>query len=468
MQLNRNSTVFELLAVLCSCLTKEEERKYAIAWVTADEQHIRDIIKKYRNFLAVILNASANEYRFSSEEIEYLNTELRNIKKECKDNDSTKEEVYRLAIETEKRIDMYSSWQNQGVIYRLEPLNTNVKSTGIAIYPHMMPLWDTEKSERNRERRLNTSFANYMMVRLDDVSPFDVVMHYWNDQGLLRETKEGWQLRVAMSPVMDSAELIMDENSTASGYTVSVNGLKNEKVVMERELCIFDEIFSKEYGIIVFPEILGTEAVLDAIKSRMREYPEKCCFVVVPTICRDGKNTLVVLGPGGTECLRQEKTTPAIVLTKDGKAEREDLVYANEVHVLITRELGLIAFAICAELLDPDFYRLIVDTLLTDTIICPSFSPGITAFHDTLLKGTAAKLLQLYINTCSAKAASRTGRVPEPLGFVQMPDSEERNHMQDVHRECQGVCSQKICYFDILITYKNRKFYVTSTHKLCA
>lgn len=266
MRLNRNSTAFDLLAILCSLLTREEERKYAITWTTADAKHIRNIIDKYRNLLAVILNASANEYRFTSEETEYLNEELRKIKKECKDN---KEEIYRLAIEVEKRLDMYSAWQNRGVIYQLEPLNDNTEKTGIAIYPHIMPQWDTEKSERNRERRLNASFINYMMVRLDDISPFDVVVHYWNDNGLLQKTGNGWRLRVALSPVMDYAELKTKEKETASGYTVRVEGLKNEKTVMNRELQIFDEIFAKEYGIIVFPEILGTEAVLDAIKTRM-------------------------------------------------------------------------------------------------------------------------------------------------------------------------------------------------------
>lgn len=465
MRLNRNSTVFDLLAILCAFLNKEEERKCAIMWVTADERHIQYIINKYRNFLAIILNASANEYRFTSEEIKYLNRELQNIRNESENN---KEEIYRLTIEVEKRVDMYSTWQNCGAVYSLEPLNKNAGITGIAIYPRFSPQWDTRKSERNRERRLNASFGNYIMVRLSDVSPFDVVVHYWNDCGLLEKNGDDWKLRIALSPVMDYAELITSESETASGYTIRVEGLANEELVMNRELSIFDKIFSEEYQIIVFPEILGTESILDAMKARMQEHPERCCLVVVPTICADGKNTLVVLGPGGIECLKQEKTTPAILLTEDGRAEREDLIYGNQVHVLITQELGLMAFAICAELLDPDYYRLIVDTLLADTIICPSFSPGIVAFHDTMLKGTAAKLLELYVNTCSAKAASTKRQIAEPLGIVQVPDSNNEYHIWDVPRQCQGICSEQICYFDVLITYQNRKFNVTSAHIQCA
>ncbi len=465
MVLGKSNNVFDLLALLCSALPKEDERKYAIEWVVAGEEHICDIISKYKNFLAVILNASANEYKFKNSEIAYLNKELNRIEKECKKN---KEDIYRLAIEVEKRIDMYSKWQNRGVIYTMEPLNTNHKKTGIAVYPHIMPRWDTEKSERNRERKLNAVFTNYMIVRSEDVSPFDIIMHYWNDTGLLRKTRDGWELRIALSPVMDNAVLETEEQELPSGCTVRVKGIENEEAVKNRVLRIFDVLYPKEYGIIVFPEILGSESILQAIKGRMREHSERCSFVVVPTICCDGRNTLVVLGPGGIECLRQEKTTPAILITEDGKTEREDLVYGNQVHLLITQEMGLMAFAICAELLDPDYYRLLVDTALADTIICSSFSPGVAAFRDTMMKGTPAKLLELYVNSCSAKAVSRKGEVAEPLVCIQVPNAEGKYCIQDMERECGGICAEEICYFDVLITCKDRKFSVAGVHRRCA
>lgn len=112
MILGKGKTVFDLLALLCSMLTKEDERKHSIEWVVAGEEHIRDFINKYKNILAVILNASANEYRFTDDQTAYLNNVLIQMEKECK---SSTEDIYRLAIEVEKRIDMYSKWQNQGV-----------------------------------------------------------------------------------------------------------------------------------------------------------------------------------------------------------------------------------------------------------------------------------------------------------------------------------------------------------------
>ncbi|MDE6601497.1 MAG: hypothetical protein K2K90_04925 [Lachnospiraceae bacterium] len=298
----KGSTVFDVLAYLCSMFTKEEERYYAIQWVTADEKHVGRVINTYRNFLAIILNASANEYRLDDKDLSYLNEVLEKMEKQVNKGD-----IFRLIIEIEKRMDMYSGWQNRGVIYDLKPLNVNVGETGIAVYPRVRPSWDTDKSERNRERRFNTSFTNYMMVRAQDVLPFEIIMHYWNDRGVLHAMEGGWSLRVALAPVMDDAELKTEERDLAVGYTVGVEGLINEEKVTERVLRVFDQMFSEEYGIIVFPEALGTEGALSGIKSKMREHPEICTFVIAPTICADGTNVLVVLGPGGVECLRHKK-----------------------------------------------------------------------------------------------------------------------------------------------------------------
>ena len=120
-----------MVAYLISMFTKEEERYYAIRWATADEKHIGRVIATYRNFLALILNASANEYRIDEINSPYLNRELERLEK------GNKEDIFRLVIEVEKRTDMYSGWQNRGVIYDLAPLNENAGETGIAIYPRI-------------------------------------------------------------------------------------------------------------------------------------------------------------------------------------------------------------------------------------------------------------------------------------------------------------------------------------------
>lgn len=464
MVLEGNGTVFDVLACLCALLDREDERACAIQWSTATKENIKTVIDKYKDFLNVILKLSVREYKLDISDVIFLNNELDKLKQQ---KDKIKSDIYLLTIEVEHRIEKFSGWQNEKVLYELKPLNTNVELTNISIYPCVRPKWEQKKSERNRERILNTCFSNFMMIRNDDAKPFEFVMHYWNDTGVLKSIEKGWSMAVALSPVMDCAMLKTDSYDTVSGRVICVEGLQNGDTVLDMVLRTFDEMFEQQYGIIVFPEALGLQEIVQAVKSRMRIHPEYCTFVLLPTICENKKNKLVVLGPGGVECLVQNKVTPFILLDKDDVAQREELIYDKQVHLLITEELGIIAFAICADLLDPEYFRAITSVARVDTIICPSFSPGVNAFKDTMLKGTPLKLLEIYVNTCSAKAVSRSGVFEGEVAMVQLPYVKEGMPLQVFERSCGGACSDALCYFDVTISCQNGIFVIEGVHK-CA
>ena len=459
MLIKEGATVFDFLAVLCSLLSKEDERKCAIQWVTAEEEQIRKMLAEYKKCVEIVLKAVINEYKFNKDDILYLNGELKRIEDNIQ---NIQENIYLLAIQVENKLEEYSSWQNSAVIYHLQALNSNVKECGIAIYPHILPLWNTKKSERTRERILNTKFKNYMMIRMQEVQPFELVIHYWNDTGLLKTIEKGWKMPVALSPVISNADLNTVSQKMEEGRTIRVEGLKNDELVTNRVLQIFDDAFPKGYSIIVFPEALGTKEIVATIKKKMREHPECCTFVLLPTICESGSNSLIVLGPGGIECLHHEKATPFILVGKDGTEEREALEYKKDIHLLMTKELGLVAFTICAELLDPYYFHVLTNVAMVDTIICPSFSPGITAFKETMLKGISLKLLQIYINTCSAKAVSRNGSISDTLGMVQIPyiNNDCETAIKMLQRKCGGECTEKACYFDVTIFCDEKQFVV--------
>lgn len=469
MFININGTVFDLLAILCSCLSREEERECAIAFWTANEDGLRDIIEKYSKVMKIVIDSAEEEYIFNDADVAYLNGVLKSIEENITE---MKKEIYWLIIQIENGLDKYNSWQNHNPIYQLEPLNHNVEECGIAIYPRISPRWDVSKSERNRVRALNAKFIHYFMIRTIEARPFQIVMHYWNDEGLLKVSDKGWKLQVALSPVMDYAELNTVPDETEERRAVRVEGLKNEGVVTERVLKIFDNMFSDKYGFIVFPEALGTKEIAVQIKKKMRGHPEYHSFVLLPTICENGSNALIVLGPGGVEVLRHEKAAPFILIGEEDVEQIESLDYKKEIHLLMTKELGLVAFVICAELLDPVFYHILTNVAMVDTIICPSFSPGINAFKNTMLKGIAPRIMQIYINTCSAKAVSRSGQVSDELVLVQVPNI-ERNKENDipvmyVKRECGGDCKEATCYFDIAIIYQDKQFTIESMHCVCA
>ena len=362
----------------------------------------------------------------------------------------------------------FSNWQRRKIIDLLAPLNNNHEETGISIYPHFQPFWNTAKSERYREYTFNSRFQNYHLIRKEDASPFEIAMYFWNDKGLLQETDNGLLLKIAMSPVTDAARLKTHSINDAGGEAILVDGLENESDITDKVLATFDTIFPKQYGIIIFPEMIGTPHIVDAIKQRMEMHPEYTTFVLLPTYCTNGHNTLVVLGPGGIEMLRQNKGTSFVLRKNDSSSKREYLEYSNHINVLITQELGNIVFPICAELLERMHYDKLVDVAHADTILCPSFSPGYNAFASTFLKGIAPMLLSLWINTCSAKSVSLNGKIPSTLGIVQLPVTVPTKALQEYKQPCNGHCTDCVCYLDLSIYYQDDKFHINGTWANCA
>lgn len=455
-------TVYDFLAELCALMNKEKERQCAIQRTGMEECHYKKMMEKYEPFLKMVLNSISNEYIFNNIELVHIDKLLQQLGKESSDD------IFHLAVAVEQIIPEYNGWLEETVFHSVSPMNKNCEETGIEIYPRTMPLWRLDKSERNRRRILNSYLKNYTVVRKSDVLPFQLDVTYWNDKGLFKKTESGYEFSVALSPAMDYAELLTENVENQEGHTVTVQGLKNEEAVTKRILDIFDQLFLKRYSMIVFTEGLGTEKLVNEVKERMSIYPDYCTIVVLPTICKDNINRLIVLGPGGVTCLQHDKAAPFILCGDDGIERREQLKYTNRIPVLITQELGMVAFPICAEFIDPDYYQTMVEDAMINTIICPSLSPGIQAFKDTMEKGKVSKILQLYINTCSAKAVSRKKQVPEPLGMVQLPYAKQSIPLYEMERTCNDKCSKTMCYFDIRIAYRDQMFYLEKACHLCA
>lgn len=466
MRLTVGSTAYDLLAYLCSCIPKEYERKIAIKWKNAKRYNVRAILSKYKKMMQIVLDASVRKHIFEENEIAVLNTAIAEIEKLDADD---LYEIYLLAVEIENKIGGYEGWNTQSMFWSMEPLNQNYREVGISIYPYYGPAWEEKKSERSREQLMNAEFCNHMMIRLSEQEPFQIKMHYWSDSGVLRPVGDGWCFNVAVTPVSDSIKLKTRCETSEAGDILIVEGIMAEKEVEERVVKTFEAVFEKEYSVIMFPEAIGTLQIVERIKHKMRMFPERCTFVLLPTICKNEENRLLVLGPGGVEVLSCVKGTPFILYDEKGVRQREKLKYSNEVHILITRELGNVAFPICAEFLDPDLYDVLVRIARVNTIFCQSFSPGIEAFKKTLVKGLAGMLLSFWLNSCSAKYISANKKISNTISIVQLPDTfVGENTLQEIKRECKEQCVGNICYYEIKIEYKEKRFQMASRYCSCA
>lgn len=466
MKLADGNSVYDLLAYLCSRIPKEQERKIAVKWKNAEKQYVKAVLKKYNKLLQTVLDSSMRKYIFEGQEIKIINEVLNEVEEL---NEDKLHEIYLLAVEIENKIACYDGWNVKSMFWNMEPLNQNYKEVGVSIYPYYGPAWEERKSERNREQLLNAQFCHHLMIRLSEQVPFQIKMHYWNDSGVLQPIEDGWSFNVAVTPVSDLVKLKTRTETTEAGDILIVEGVMNEEEVEEKIVQTFDAVFEKGYSVVMFPEAIGTYQLVEQIKKKMRLFPERCTFVLLPTICKNEENRLLVLGPGGVEVLSCVKGTPFILYDEKGIRQREQLKYSNEVHILITRELGNVAFPICAEFLDPDFYDVLVRTARVNTIFCQSFSPGIEAFKKTLVKGLAGMLLSFWLNCCSAQYISANKMISDTISIIQLPDtSVGENSLQEIKRECNGQCKGKICYFEIKIEYKKNHFHMSGRYCDCA
>ena len=422
-------------------------------WSHTGEKVFDVIVQKYRELITIVLNASTCGYEFSEDDIDYINSVLTKIHRH---NDL--EEVFLLVCLIENSIDIYAPPRIDAMIEEVDALNKNFEETEIRVFPHYQPAWDTSKSERKRALTFNSQFTNYMIVRREDMSPFEFRAHVLHDVGLFKESTNGKCLKIALSPVTDEAVLKCKRVQTRNEDVLLVEGIENEEDVSSRILTMFEQLFYQDYSIIMFPEALGSVQLVEDIQNIMRQQPEIYTFVLLPTICGGKQNILTVLGPGGIKFTEQRKVTPFFMRDEEGVYSREYLDYSNVIRILISQELGNIVFPICADFLDTSYYHAACDVVMADTVLCPSLSPGTKAFEKQLIKGLSTTMLGIWVNSCSAKMISTRHIVPEPIFVVQLPNDDVQDGLHYVNRICNGTCSANYCYIDIEIAYKSNHF----------
>lgn len=455
-------TVFDLLAVLCSFFTPEEERKCAMKWAGSTDAQAARIMKKYKQLLDVTLEASSRDYVFDAQEISYVNEVLREL-----ESQTPLEELFLLARLVEGKIGSYRQLWMNSTGETVTALNANSAEIGVSVLPRYHPVWNLRKSSRQRRLMFNAQFQDYMIVRKQDMELFHMSMYILEDDLLFKEEKGEKCLKIALSPVMDAAVLECRRLGDTEQELLVVDGIVNAEAVNSRILQVFEQLFYKDYSMIVFPEALGTAEIVAEIQQRMRIHPEICTYVLLPTICRENQNVLTILGPGGVRILEQRKVTPFYLRDEHGISVREYLKYDNEIHVLASRELGNMVFPICADFLDEEYYSMVSNVILADTVICPSFSPGNGAFKKQLAGGVSKAMFGIWLNSCSAKALSAKQCIAEPVFAVQLPNDEVENGIYYMERECDGKCSEHYCYIDILISYNNNRLALSKELAFC-
>lgn len=453
------SPLFNLLAYLCSMIPNSEEYAVVERWNGCTYEKRKQIILKYQPLLDAVENSVHGYYMIAANDMDIITKSLEHLKTARLD------EIYLVAVVLEGQLgDFEYYYQNSpylkgavGEVIKLSPLNSNWEETQLMFYPRISGLSDRRKADRSRKLGFSGVFQYYNCFRTDMASPFKVVYYFWRSTKLQEKLIRNKTLKIAASPVTNHAELIKEELLTEEGLKIKINGIRNSHEIQKKVLHLLQTIWNKDYDLIIFPEIIGSQELYEAVQEFLRSHSIHHSLILLPTYYEHGRNQGILLGPGGVELFRQNKTTAFVMMDGEEK-QKEFLTSDMEIGILLIRGVGSLVLPICADLVNPDYARLVYDEHQADILLCPSYSVGSGAFANALLKGMAVESLGFWVNTCAAQEISPQRNYGfNHIGKLQMPNlKDEEKTLKQLNRECNGIC-HPLCYFHIEIGIKNKK-----------
>src|SRR5699024_6760356 len=140
------------------------------------------------------------------------------------------------------------------------------------------------------------------------------------------------KLRIAVSPLSADVKLNTEFNEDEDGIkTFRINGLENIENIEERMELVLKKAQEEGQDMILFPEILGTREIVDAIIRKMQraeifELEKKNPMLIfMPSIWEDRYNEcIVVTGQGEIKCSQRKRN--GFLYPSDDTNAVEDIV----------------------------------------------------------------------------------------------------------------------------------------------
>lgn len=293
----------------------------------------------------------------------------------------------------------------------IESLNDNCAATGIIILKRSSCAWQVRNIGSCKEKLLR----NFYYIK----KPTDIRISncFLQKSSVLKDGKEN--LRVAISPLTKEEVVVfsapydrMNMRTKQMQHYFRVEGLKNKKW-LEQEI-----ISNMEYSgilgvdILVFPEMLGNQEMLDNVLEFFSENYDKKVppLVVFPSIWkkteddRNNTNASCLLLDGREIMFKQNKRIRYCMgdETKVFEDINRDPEAEDILNVLHIDGIGRICIIICYDYLHNDNREMIKELLQPTLICCPSFSTGSFNFQILQENGYYMGCNSIWCNTCSA------------------------------------------------------------------
>lgn len=355
-----------------------------------------------------------------------------------------------------------------------ESLNDNASDTHIAILPKIYCNWDKKKITDEWEQILSyfyfvdytklkgMRFKNY---RLDS----NVVFGINSDV-----------LKIAISPLTKEKTVNFSVPYTRKNHKTGAvqNLFRVENVSNESELekLIIEDIINAgkaRANILVFPEMLGTENMLNDILTSLRNNSTDTIppLIVFPSIWKksgndsDNTNRSCIIYDG-EEVLFEQYKRVCFKYAKEGFDVYEDISLSekyNEIHMLHIDGIGRFCVIICYDYLENQNRSLIMENMYPTLVCSPSFSTGSFDFSILSEKYFNNSCNWIWCNTCSASNETKNKNNFDIVGIVttlNKHNDQKRNDSFKQKFDGVGQCTRQDCinclfYADIPLSNYN-------------
>lgn len=353
---------------------------------------------------------------------------------------------------------------------RFASLNDNVEQTGIIILPkvyrppttYIRPA-SADRSEEIATRKNANEWADNLNSRLNFIyyictnelrgySVANYVCNFAFDDPSVSEIKIGVAplLNIKLDDVLSYDDNIRHQNESGiECQYFDITGVKVQDMILERVQACFRVACEKNVDILMFPEMLGIEALYNldgygfnpALRELSRQTRERVPhLILMPSIWKNNQNFVNVHLSSARKLCSQYKQNKYVFPGKHGKATENLIDVPKEVSLIHVPGWGRIAIPICMDFLHPEYRDWLVTTLKADILLCPSYSPGEYNFLQSLDSNAGYGTHVVWLNSCSALRDSDTG-APELIGAACAPSVSSESRITRFTPECKGDCT---------------------------
>lgn len=340
-----------------------------------------------------------------------------------------------------------------------DALNDNVEETGILILPRVPSLNDPLDRTEVRsgapqktwayhwEPGINEELTNTYYVRKNELTVNGT--SYRVIHKIIRDWVVGNPTLFAVSPISKNAQLLEPICYVSEGKKrFAIRGVENPELIRRRVRAAYIKAAEAGASLLIYPEMLGDESMFtpaegfsDFFSQLGDEVAEagysSPALILPPTFWHDKHNELYVIGGDGGYVCVQEKQNPFLYCSNTVHEKYlEDLQgVAPVVQVIHVPHIGRLTFPICKDYLVPGYRELLVRTLRSTIMLCPSYSQGKFSFSISVPAELEYGCYSLWANTCSA--FPETNSPPTYIGLFAAPNTEL---VQRFEPKCKGLC----------------------------